>query len=106
VEFAPVYAAIHNLDITRLHLIVINRHLSQSIAGNFVIRSPLQYQRVRGWGFDQSSAAIRPLFDLKQIQNNAFTYQVPPLTVAHFVIEGDAAVSLHDLFLPAVVNGK
>jgi len=106
VEFAPVYAAIHNLDITRLHLIVINRHLSQSIAGNFEIRSPLQYQRVRGWGFDQSSAAIRPLFDLKQIQNNAFTYQVPPLTVAHFVIEGDAAVPLHDLFLPAVVNGK
>lgn len=106
VEFAPVYAAVHGLNVAQLHVIVINRHLSQSIAGNFVIQSPLQYQRVQGWGFDQSSSTIRPLFASKQIQNNQFSYEIPPLTAAHFLIESDNVLPIHDLFLPAIVNGN
>lgn len=102
VENAPIYAAIHNRDVTRLHLILINRNLTQAVQGQIVLHSPVQYRRAQGWGFDQSSSNLRPMAGVSLIQDNRFTYTISPLTAVHLVIESDDSDPIHDLFLPAV----
>jgi mannan endo-1,4-beta-mannosidase len=100
VEVAPIYAAIHDLDVSRLHLIVINRDLTQSVQGNFVITSPVAYTQIKGWKFDQADSQIRAFSVPGNIQDNQFDYTIPPLTVVHFVIESQAQVPIYKLFLP------
>lgn len=104
VENVPIYAAIHNLDVTRLHLILINRNLTQEVQGQFVLSSPVQYHRAQAWGFDQSSPNLRSMAGVSLIQDNRFTYTIPPLTAVHLVVESDDSYPIHDLFLPAVFS--
>lgn len=106
VENAPIYAAIHGIQVKRLHLIVINRNLDQAIQGNFRINNaPVSYHRVQGWGFDPTSPVIRPLFANQSVSANQFSYTIPPLTAAHFVVESDDNARIFDLFLPLISSG-
>lgn len=102
--YASMFSGINN----RLHLIVLNKHLTESISGSFTINSPCLYTSGRVWAFDGSSASITERAPVSSIVNNTFSYSIPPLTACHFVIQserpladlsGDCQVGLGDLAL-------
>ncbi|MEJ5259038.1 MAG: glycoside hydrolase family 44 protein [Anaerohalosphaeraceae bacterium] len=102
--YASMFSGLNN----RLHLIVLNKHLTEPISGSFVINSPCLYTSGRVWAFDGSSTSITERTPVSAIVNNAFSYSIPPLTACHFVLQserpladlsGDCQVGLEDLAL-------
>jgi mannan endo-1,4-beta-mannosidase len=102
IENASIYAAIHDLNVSQLHLIVVNRNLHQAVQGNFSIESPLNYHSMDAWILDQESPNVRMFFDNKQISSNRFLINIPPLTVLHLVLQSAQAVPLNRLYLPLI----
>lgn len=102
--YGSMFAGVNN----RLHLIVLNKNLTETIQGTFAIDSPCLYTSGRVWAFDSSHAAVSEITPVGTIANNTFVYGVPPLTACHFVLEssrpaadltGDCQVGSDDLAL-------
>ncbi len=106
VENAPLYASIHNLDVRQLHLVVMNRNLNQTVRGRFTIHSPVAYQSLEAWGFDQTSPQIQALAWNPLIDSNTFDVEIPPLSVVHLVLKSDETYRLYPLYLPAILNSS
>lgn len=102
--YASMFSGVNN----QLHLIVLNKNLTESINGTFSISSPCFYTTGRVWAFDSASAVITERTPVSTLLNNTFSYTIPPLTACHFVLEsprpaadlsGDCQVGLEDLAL-------
>ena len=81
-----VYAAIHGEDPSQLHVIVINKSLSQDADFEFEIASGEDYTEVETWFFDVSSPFIQRGAGA-EMQGNTISYRLPAMTAAHFIVK-------------------
>lgn len=82
---ASVYASIEGTDASVVHLILLNKHATETIAATVQL-SGATYSSGEVWGFDAGSARITARAMVSGIAANAFVYPVPPLTALHFVL--------------------
>lgn len=86
-ETVSVYGSFDNNNPSQLHVIACNKDYDQSAALEFTIGGELHYQAAQAWYFDRADSGIRQAPTVNDISNNFFTYDLPPLSVYHFVIE-------------------
>ncbi len=72
-----------------LHIIVINKSFTDDLTGTFNITSSTPYQSAFVYGFDENSPAVTERA-AATLTNNAFTYDLPPLSAHHFVLMASA----------------
>ena len=83
---ASVYAAFRSGG-DALHVIVLNKHFTESMKAGFTLSSPVALTQAQVFGFDNAGTALTERPAVASIAGNAFTYQVPPLSAYHFVIK-------------------
>jgi mannan endo-1,4-beta-mannosidase len=93
IENSTIYGARRSADRSKLDLVVMNKNLSRPIAGSYSIAGADQYTRAKIYAFDASSSDIRLVDSIASIAGNSFTYTLPPLTVAHIVLEKGGSAS-------------
>lgn len=84
---SSIYASVSGDNDSRLHMIVINKNFDNSINATFNINSPQYYVSGRVWAFDDGSSDISEIAPIATINENSFSYSIPPLTVCHIVLE-------------------
>lgn len=82
-----VHAAAESGDPTRLHVIVLNKSMSAVTPVDISIAGTTSYRRARVFAFDATSATITERDPIPTITGNRFTYSLPALTAAHFVLD-------------------
>lgn len=82
-----VHAAAESADPTRLHVIVLNKSTSAATPLDISIAGTTSYRRARVFAFDSASATITERDPIPSITGNRFTYSLPALTAAHFVLD-------------------
>jgi hypothetical protein len=82
---ASAYASIDGADASVLHLILLNKHASDTVAAQVEI-SGASYGRADVWGFDAASPRITARPAVATIAGPSFAYPVPPLTALHLVL--------------------
>ena len=85
-ETFSVYASIHEGNDDRLHIIAINKHLTDATAFTFEIESTSSYSEADVWYFNPQSPLIQQ-GSQQDIASNALTYTVPAMTAMHFVLQ-------------------
>ena len=81
-----VHASIDADDPTRLHVILLNKNDTEPAVATIGLAGTRRYGSARVFAFDASSAAISERAAVTSIENNTFTYTLPPLTAAHLVL--------------------
>lgn len=103
---SSVYGSMFSGKNNELHLIVLNKNLTEAISGTFHLSSPCPYTHGRVWSFNNSSSAISETTSIPSIVGNSFSYNLPPLTACHMVLysnrprgdlSGNCEVGLEDL---------
>ena len=87
VATCTTYAAIPGADTSRLHVIVLNKAYDTATPVRIRIAGTTAYTKARVFAFDSASAAITERTPVASITGNDFTYTLPALTAAHFVLE-------------------
>lgn len=85
-EHASVYAAF-SAGGDQLHIIVINKHFTETLRAAVNVASPAALTQGRVYGFGGASATLSEKSPVASIAGNAFTYPVPPLSAYHFVLK-------------------
>lgn len=87
VEKLTTYASIEGKNETKLHVILINKELTNTTTARVTIISKQMYKTGKTYGFDKSSdAKITLRQDLNDIKNNTFSIEMPPLSAYHVVL--------------------
>lgn len=87
VEKITTYASIEGKDDKKLHVILINKDLSNTTTARVAISSKQMYKTGKAYGFDKSTdAKITLRQDLTDIKNNTFSVDMPPLSAYHVVL--------------------
>jgi Glycoside hydrolase family 44 len=82
---SSVYASLND-NSSQLHIIALNK-TSQAIEGDFSIAGNLNFNsEVKAYGFSDGNPDITFLGSSNILSNNQFTYDIPPLSVIHFVL--------------------
>jgi mannan endo-1,4-beta-mannosidase len=89
---SSIYASVFDGYTCELHLIVINKNISNAISGTFNINSPRTFYSGRVWRFNNSSATISETTAISTITNNSFTYTIPATTVCHIVLQAEPPI--------------
>ena len=76
-----------NINRDTINLIAINKSFNQTITGNFSISSPKKILSGKIWMLDNSSTNIINIDSLNDINENTFSYNIPPQSVLHFVLK-------------------
>ncbi len=100
-----VYASIEGGSTGRLHVIVLNKSYDTATPVNFQIDGRTAYARARVFAFDGAGATITERTGVTAIANQRFSYSVPPLTAAHFVLEAAAAAPAVPARVAAYASG-
>lgn len=87
------YASIEDASTTRLHVIVLNKSYDTPTQFNFAIAGATSYATARVFAFDAASATITERTAITGITGNQFSYTLPALTAAHFVLEVPATTA-------------
>jgi len=87
VATCTTYASIAGDDASRLHVIVLNKAYATATPVRLRIAGSTPYVRARVFAFDSASAALTERTPVASITGNDFTYTLPALTAAHFVLE-------------------
>jgi hypothetical protein len=87
---SSIYASVFDDYTCEMHLIVINKNISNPISGTFNITSPQNFTSGRVWKFDNSSSTISETTAISSITGNSFTYTVPKTSVCHIVLQADS----------------
>ncbi len=98
---SSIYASVFNGYTCQMHLIVINKNITNAITGVFNITSPQTFTSGNVWKFDNNSVNIMATTPISSITNNSFTYTIPATTVCHIVLQ--AAPPTWDLTGPSGV---
>lgn len=93
VATCSTYASIEDGSTARLHVIVLNKNYDAATPLDFTIAGPTQYAKARVFAFDAASAAITERSPVAEITGNRFSYSLPALTAAHFVLEAEAVTT-------------
>jgi hypothetical protein len=89
---SSIYASILSSNST-LHLIVLNKSMTDSISGDFTINSSTTYSSGLAYTVSSSSSSITGPASFT-ITGNHFSYSLAPLTITHFVISQAVPVEL------------
>ena len=81
------YASIEDNTATRLHVIVLNKSYDAATSLDLSIAGATQYATARVFAFDAASATLTERAAVTGITGNQFSYTLPALTAAHFVLE-------------------
>ena len=84
------YASLEDSSTARLHVIVLNKSYDTPTSVNFTIAGTTNYTTARVFAFDAATAAITERTAVTGITGNHFSYTLPALTAAHFVLETSA----------------
>ncbi len=85
---SSVYTSV-NADNSELHIILLNKTFTETLAGTFNIAGNKQYASGSVWGFNQYTSRIFQAAPISGISGNSFTYAIPPLTAYHIVLRTD-----------------
>jgi len=88
----PVYASIFGSDDSELHIIIINRHMSDDLPAEVTIGGTANYTSGEAWAFDRHSSAITSRSE-PSISENYFGYTIPSRSAFHFVLYADESAS-------------
>ncbi len=83
-----IYASVTAATISsqaQLHIIVLNKTLTQPVYGNFTINSPTLFQSGKVYLVSSDSTSITGPVSFT-ITNNSFTYNPPPLSITHLIL--------------------
>ncbi len=86
---SSIYASVFDGYTCELHLIVINKDITNPITGTFNITSPQTFTSGRVWRFNNSSSTISETTAISSITGNSFTYTIPATTVCHMVLQAE-----------------
>jgi Glycoside hydrolase family 44 len=86
---SSIYASVFNGYTCEMHLIVINKNITNAITGTFNITSPQTFTSGNVWKFDNTSPNITATTPISSITGNSFTYIIPATTVCHIVLEAE-----------------
>nr|P29719.1 RecName: Full=Endoglucanase A; AltName: Full=Cellulase A; AltName: Full=EG-A; AltName: Full=Endo-1,4-beta-glucanase; Flags: Precursor [Paenibacillus lautus]AAA22303.1 endo-beta-1,4-glucanase [Paenibacillus lautus] len=89
-ENSSVYASVTDEENSELHLIVLNKNFDDPINATFQLSGDKTYTSGRVWGFDQTGSDITEQAAITNINNNQFTYTLPPLSAYHIVLKADS----------------
>ena len=84
---SSIYASVFQADQSQLHIIAINKNMTQTIQGNFTIDSLTTFHSADAYTVSSSSSSILGPVTFALSSSNFFTYNLPPLTIAHFVLK-------------------
>jgi len=70
-----------------VHIIVINKSQTTALRGNFTVASPSPVTAGRVFGFENGASAITEKTAIASITGNTFTYDLPPLSARHFILQ-------------------
>jgi hypothetical protein len=80
---SSIYASILSKD-SSLHLIVLNKSMTESISGDFTITSSTTYSSGVAYTVSSSSSVITGPASVT-VTSNHFTYSLAPLSITHFI---------------------
>ena len=89
-ENASVYASF-NSGGDEVHIIVLNKSLTETIRGTFNLTSPLSITTGRVFGFEKSGPTLGEKVAPSSISGKSFTYAFPPLSAHHLVLKMSGA---------------
>lgn len=87
VATCSTYASLEDSSTARLHIIVLNKSYDAATPLDFTIAGGTAYATARVFAFDAASATITERTAVTGITGNHFSYTLPALTAAHFVLE-------------------
>jgi mannan endo-1,4-beta-mannosidase len=90
---SSVHASVVGSSNNTLHLVVLNKNLTDSVTGQFNITSNVSYTSGRAWAFGQSSPSIAETTAISGITGNSFSYTIPALTAMHIVLQGSGGAT-------------
>jgi hypothetical protein len=83
--YSSVYASL-GAGSAALHVVAINKNYTRPMEVTVNLAGAVRYGSARVFAFDSKSAAITERAGIPRIEGNTFTYTLPPLTAAHFVL--------------------
>jgi endoglucanase len=86
---SSIYASVFNGYTCEMHLIVINKNITNAITGTFNITSSQTFTSGNVWKFDNNSPNITATTPISSITGNSFTYTIPATTVCHMVLQAE-----------------
>ena len=89
--FSSVYASLGGRSSRSLHVVAINKNYRQHMALTVTIAGATRYAGARVFAFDSTTSALTERAPVAAMEGNRFTYSLPPLSAAHFVLEPAAA---------------
>jgi hypothetical protein len=101
---ASAYAAIEGSSANRLHVVALNKSDTATTTVTFHIAGATSYTSARVFAFDATSAALTERTAGTAIAGNTFSYDLPPLTAAHFVLTAATATMPTIVLQPAAVS--
>jgi len=85
-DSTSVYASV-NTNTNKIHLITINKDLSNSKEALFTLNNVSTITSAQAWILDGSGSTIRSGDAITTISGNSFSYSLPPASACHFVIQ-------------------
>ncbi len=95
---ASVYASVHGNDESLMHVVAINKNQDSTLTATIQVNSALSYKSARVWVLDSLNAAVRRARNVRRINNNTFSYELPAMSIAHFVLTEE------DLFVQPFID--
>jgi hypothetical protein len=87
-EIMTTYAATDSKEPGVLHIILLNKDLTNTQTARVTIASKTAYKTGVVWGFDKASEAkITQRAELSSVKGNAFSVDLPPLSAYHAVLK-------------------
>ncbi len=80
------FASLESSSTARLHVVVLNKSYSTPTVLNFTVAGTTPYGSARVFAFDSARATITERAAVTNISGNQFSYTLPALTAAHFVL--------------------
>jgi len=90
---SSVYASLEGGSAARLHVIVLNKNYDTASQFDFNIAGGTRFASARVFAFDAASATLTERAAVTGISSNHFSYSLPPLTAAHFILQAETNVA-------------
>lgn len=104
-EIASAYASILDENDDKLHIILLNKNYDESTTFNLSLESSSNYSTGKVFGFDRTSSAVTERTPVTNINNNNFSYTLPPLSAYHIILDSnDEEILFGDLNNDGEVN--
>ncbi|TYQ15029.1 UNVERIFIED_CONTAM: FOG: PKD repeat [Acetivibrio alkalicellulosi] len=99
------YASIVDEKDDKLHIILLNKNYDESTTFNLSVESSSKYKSGKVFGFDRTTSDITERTPITNIDNNNFTYTLPPLSAFHIILDSnDEGILFGDLNGDGKVN--